>query len=410
MPEQTDERARQARLRGVRKIVKRIVYLLLLGGGVAALAVAMRPRPMVVEVATVTRGHLRVTIDEDGQARIKDRYVVSAPIAGSLARITLDAGDAIQQGTVLSRIAPLSPALLDARTRATAGARLAQALAAQSQSRAQIVQAKTSAEFATHEAARTRVLFGSGAGSQQQVEQAELTERRTAQEYKSLRFGARVADFEVEMARAALDRLPGARAGSSSLDVPAPVGGRVLKVLHKNEGVVQPGTPLLEIGDEQDLEVVVDVLTSDAPRIRAGAPVLLDGWGGPTLQGRVRRVEPSAFTRLSALGVDEQRVNLLIDLLDPHERFAALGDGYRVEAHVIVWEGDVLRVPMSALFRKDTSWALFRVEGGVARTVQVELGERTALLAEVVRGLSQGDVVILHPSDQVLDGVKVVAQ
>lgn len=403
-------RVDKARSYQARIIIKRGSYGVLAALLLSAMVGAFMPRPVAVELAVVTRGPLQVTVDEDGQARIKDRYVISAPLAGSLARIGLEPGDSIKQGQVLVRIEPVSPALLDSRARATATARLAQALAARKQAQVQVERAKTTSEFATSEAARAQNLFSSGAGTQQQLDQTGIDERRAVQEYKSLRFAARVAEFEVEMARAALDRLPGSPGGAAQLDVPSPISGRVLKVLHKSEGVVEPGVPLLEVGDPQALEVVIDVLTSDAARIRPGAHVVLDGWGGEVLEGRVRRIEPSAFTRLSAFGVEEQRVNLLADLLTSHEHFRALGDGYRVEAHVVVWEGTALKVPQSALFRQESGWALFRFEHGMARLTPVELGERTAHEAAVLHGLSAGDRVIVHPGDAIADGVKVAAQ
>ncbi|HEX8951648.1 MAG TPA: HlyD family efflux transporter periplasmic adaptor subunit, partial [Polyangia bacterium] len=215
---------------------------------------------------------------------------------------------------------------------------------------------------------------------------------------------------EVEMAQAAVARMPGQKSGGSQLDVPSPISGRVLKVLHKSEGVVQPGTQLVEVGDPAALEIAVDVLTSDAARIHPGAPATLDRWGGATLTGTVRRIEPSAFTRLSALGVEEQRVNLLVDLTSPPAAWAALGDGYRVEAHVEVWSApDVLQVPTSALFRQDGGWALFRVDGGVAHLVPVEIGQRTAQRAEIVRGVAAGQRIVVYPSDRLRDGSKVRA-
>ncbi len=407
----TPERAKRTRWQGVRRVLNRVLYGLLAAGLVAVIVVAWMPRPQPVEVAAALSGSLRVTVDEDGQARIKDRYVVSAPLSGSLARIELEPGDSVKQGEVLARIAPVAPALLDTRARATATARLNQVMAAQRQARAQIEQAKTTADYASSEAARARVLFERSAGSKQQIDQAELGERRSTQELKSLSFAARVADFEVTMARAALDRLPGSRGGAAQLDVPAPIGGRVLKVAHKSEGVVQPGTPLVEIGDPMAMEVVVDVLTSDAARIRPRAVVLLERWGGNPVEGRVRRVEPSAFTRLSALGVEEQRVNVLIDIVTPRNEWQALGDGYRVEARIVVFEGgEVLKVPASAVFRQSDGWALFRVEEGRARFTRVELGQRTAHEVEVTKGLAADRRVVVHPSDRIIDGVKVVAR
>lgn len=403
-------RANRARWMRVRRIVKRGFYGLFATAIVAAIAAAWIPRPLAVEAASVVSGSLRVTVDEDGQARIKDRYVVSAPIAGSLARIGLDPGDRVKQGDILARLEPIAPALLDARGRATATAKLAQAVSAQRQSRIQSEQGKTTADYASGEAARSRQLFERGAGSRAQLDQAELSERRANQEYTSLRFAARVADFEVEMSRAALDHLPGSRGGTAQLTIPSPITGKVLKILHKSEGVVQPGAPLFEVGDPLALEVVIDVLTSDAARIRPGANVVLDGWGGTALAGRVRRMEPSAFTRMSALGVEEQRVNLLVDLLSPQEHWRELGDGYRVEAHVVVWEGTVLKAPASALFRQEAGWALFRIDAGVARLTPITIGQRTAHEVEVLTGLSLGQKLIVYPSDHVKDGIKVVAQ
>lgn len=412
----------RAKAKSTRRWIKRGVYFLLFAGLLAALVIASLPKPVSVETARVVRGPLRVTVDEDGQARVKDRYVVSAPIFGSMARIEYDSGDAVTQGQVLARIEPVQPALLDTRARASAEARLAQTLAAQQQASAQIERAQTTLDMARSDLTRTKQLFDREAGSRQALEQAETNERRALAELSSLRFATRVAKFEVEMARAAIERLPGEPAGRrreskgktpplTQLAVPSPVAGRVLKVIHKSEGVVQAGSQLLEVGDPAALEVVVDVLTSDAARISAGAAVTLDRWGGPVVQGRVRRVESSAFTRLSALGVEEQRVNVLIDLTSPQKEWAALGDGYRVEAHIVVWEGSqVVQVPASTVFRHGDGWALFRIVGGIARLTPVTLGQRTMRDVQVETGLSGDETIIVHPSDKVTEGVKVTAQ
>ncbi len=399
-------RARQGRRRAIRRAVRRAVYLIAGAAAAAAIVIAWMPRPIPVETAPVSRGMLRVTVDEDGQARVRDRYVVSAPLAGSLGRIALDPGDPVTRGEVVARIAPTVSALLDPRARATAEARLAQTLAAAKQARAQVERAEAAYDESAAESARQEKLYRAGAGTRQAFEQAQLGERRAAHELEAQRFATRVSDYEVEMARAALARLPGGR-GGGQLDVPSPIDGRVLKVQHKSEGVVPAGAQLLEVGDPAALEVVVDILTSDAPRVRAGAPVLLDRWGGPPLPARVRRVEPSAFTRVSALGVEEQRVNVVVDLAGPRGEQAGLGDGWRVEAHIVVWEGEAVKVPASALFRRDGGWALFRVDGGRARLTAVEIGERTAREAEVVRGVSVGQRVIVNPSDRVVDGARV---
>ncbi len=405
-----DRRAAEMRRRARRRTLKRIAYALAGAGVVAAIVVAWMPRPVPAELGRVERGPLRVTVDEDGQARVKDRYIISAPLAGSMGRIALEPGDGIVAGDVVARIAPVVPALLDVRARSTADARLMQALAAERQARVQIEHAQATNDLAVAEAQRQRQLFQRGAGARQPLEQAEINERRASHELDAQKFAARVAAYEVEMARAAVARMPGQKSGGSELEVPSPISGRVLKVLHKSEGVVAPGTQLLEVGDPAALEIVVDVLTSDAARIRPGARATIDRWGGPTLTATVRRIEPSAFTRLSALGVEEQRVNLLLDLTSPPAAWAALGDGYRVEAHIEVWSAaDVVEVPTSALFREDGGWALFRVDGGVARVTPVEIGQRTARLAEITGGVEPGQRIVVHPSDRIRDGVAVRA-
>jgi len=386
---------------------------LLLAVGVLVLvgiAVAWIPEPLAVDTATAVRGPLRVTIDEDGQARVKDRYIVSAPLGGSLDRIELDPGDDVRAGQLLARIVPLVPALLDERSRSEAQAHVLAATAAQRQASAQIGRAEASREFAVKEADRQSKLAQAGAISRVEHEQALLAARTSTADLESARFAARVAAHELDMARAALRRLSASKAEGrgEQLEVPSPVNGRVLKVLQESEGVVQAGTPLLEVGDPAALEIVVDVLTVDAVRIAPNARVRIDRWGGPELEGRVRRVEPSAFTRLSSLGVEEQRVNVLIDLVSPGKEWGTLGDGYRVEAHIVVWEGqDVLKIPSSAVFRRGNGWAAYRIEEGTARLSPVEIGERSGRDVEVRKGLSPGAVIVVYPSDQISDGARV---
>lgn len=412
----------RARQRSVRRLIKQAFYIFLTLGILASLVWAWLPKPLPVETATASRGPMQVTVDEDGQARIKDRYIVSAPLFGSMARIELDPGDIVTQGQDLVQIEPVQPALLDARARAAAEARLAQTLAAQRQSAVQIERSQAVMDLAQSELQRAKDLFQREAGSRQTLELAENNVRRVATELASLRFGTRIARFEVDMARAALERMPGERGPTDSkrigdraaagnpaiprqLKIPSPVSGRVLRIFHKSEGVVQPGTQLLEVGDPSALQVVVDVLTSDAALIERGAEVTLDRWGGPPVAGRVRRVEPSAFTRMSALGVEEQRVNVLIDLTSPPETWSKLGDGYRVEARIVVWKHeDVVRVPASSVFRHGDGWALFRLDQGVIRLTPVVLGQRTNRDVQIERGVQGGELVIIHPGDQVIDG------
>lgn len=378
--------------------------------GIAALiVVAMLPKPVPVDLARASTGPLVVTVDDDGVARVKDRYVVSAPLSGSMARIELDPGDHVKQGDVLARIVPVTPALLDERSKTSAEARVSAALAAQQQAVSALERARAHYEFTKKDAERQSALFARGAVSSELHDQAVLAERTASADARSARFGVQVADYEVKMARAALGRLSKRDAGKQDqMTVPSPVSGRVLKVLHQSEGVVSAGTPLVEVGDPRALEIVVDVLTSDAVGIRPGARARIVEWGGAPLQARVRRLEPSAFTEVSALGVEEQRVNVVLDLDSPPAAWAALGDGYRVKAEIVVHDKPkALTVPASAVFRHDAGWAVFRAENGVARLSAVEIGLRTPHRAEVARGLSAGTRVVLHPSDRVHDGVRI---
>lgn len=405
-------RGRRNRWRLVGRWVKRGFLLLLVVGVVALLVRAWLPKPVEVDAQLVERGPMSVTVDEDGRTRVKDRYVISAPLSGRVARIELSPGDPIDEKTVLARIVPVSPPLLDERSQSTAESRVAAAAAAQKQIGAQIVRAEASLEFAKGEQKKIEGLVASGVAASGELDRARLTVRTAAAELDSLRFGAQVAAHEVSMARAALGHLTKGRGSElEQLAIPAPAKGRVLKVLQQSEGVVQAGTPLLEVGDPGALEIVVDVLTRDGIRIAPGAKVTIDRWGGEPLEAHVRLVEPAAFTRLSALGVEEQRVNVIVDLDAPRERWAPLGDGYRVEAHITVWHReDAVRIPASAAFRRGDGWAVFVIDGGVARLTPVELGQRNGREAEVVSGLEPPISVVLHPSDRVRDGVEVTAR
>jgi HlyD family secretion protein len=403
--------ARQRRRRWVSWLKRGLAAAVALAA-VAAIVVAWMPKPVPVDLGAVQRQALQVTIDEDGRTRVKDRYLVSAPLLANLARIELRPGDAVKPGDVLARLMPLQPALLDTRTRAQAEARVAASLAQRRQVRSTIDRVRTALEMAEREAKRQRELKVSGATPARAVEQAELELRSRREELASARFGAKVADSELEMARAALGRLDGKggeQGAGEAMNVTSPVAGRVLRVIQESAGVVQPGTPLLELGDPAALEIVVDVLTSDAVDIEPGTPVRIERWGGErALRAHVRLVEPSAFTRVSALGVEEQRVNVIIDLDEPHEVWEALGDGYRVEARIVTWQGDdVLTAPASAVFRRGDGYAAFRHEDGKAELIEVQVGRRNAHRVQVLGGLSVGDRLIVHPSDRIAEGVSV---
>lgn len=386
---------------------KRLAWTSAVAAVVAGLVVMARPRPLEVETAVARRGLLSVTVNEDGQSRVRDRFVISAPLAGKVARTELRAGDPVKQGDVVARILPLPAPLLDARSRSEAEARVSATLAGRSQAQAQVERALVARDYAVKEADNVRRLEARGTISKQQLDQALLDQRARSAELTSAQFAAKVAAHEFSMAQAALGRL-GSKGDTEQLDVTSPVSGRVLQIFQQSEGVVAPGSQLLEVGDPAALEVVVDVLTSDAVSIASGARVALEEWGGAPLSGTVRLVEPSAFTRLSALGVEEQRVNAVIDVTSPYTEWKALGDGYRVLAKIEVYrEERALLIPWSALFRSDGAWAVFILEGGVAKLRRLDIGRRGELHAEVKGGLEEGARVILHPSDRITDGSAV---
>jgi len=377
---------------------------------VAGVAAAMQPKPLEVEVAGARRGPLIVTVNEDGVTRVTDRFIVSAPLSGNLARIALHAGDSVKQGDVIARILPLKAPLLDARTRSESEARVSAAMAGLAQAKAQIDRARVARDFAVEESENARKLERTGTLSKAALDRALVDERSRQAELASSEFAARVAEGELTMARAALGRMSAGDAGEQ-FEVTSPVSGRVLRVVQQSEGVVQAGANLLEVGDPAALEVAVDVLTSDAVHVLPGARVTLDEWGGEPISATVRMIEPSAFTRLSALGVEEQRVNAVMDVVSPYEAWKTLGDGYRVAAHIEVYRNeDALMIPWSALFRSGSSWAVFTLEAGVARLRPLEIGRRNELDAEVQKGLEAGARVILHPSDRIVDGTLVAAR
>jgi HlyD family secretion protein len=382
-----------------------------LGLGIAiALVVALLPKPVPVDVERVGRGPMQVTVEEDGRTRVRDRYEIAAPLAGTLLRVTARAGDSVRRGEALGRIVPLPAPLLDVRTRIEAEARVRGAEAALQQAKSVVVRAEDAYGFAAKDAERQRSLEAARATAIQAREQAELLVRSRSEELAAARSGVRVAESELQLYRASLARLLDRRPRAASVvELRAPTAGVVLSVLRESEGPVQPGQAVLAIGDPRALEIVVDLLTPDAARVRPNATVRITRWGGPdTLRGHVRRVEPAAYTKLSALGVEEQRVDVVVDLDDPAERWSSLGEGYRVEASILVWSGDgVVSVPASAPFRHGGGWAVYAVRDGRARLAPIEVGHRTDALVEVLRGLRVGEQVIGYPGDQVRDGVRV---
>ncbi len=397
---------------------RRLLFWLPLGLlGLAAIAWLFRPQPVAVDFATIGRGQLRVTVSDDGETRVRDVFVVSAPVPGRMQRIELEAGDAVQAGeTVIARIEPSDPSFLDVRSEAEARAALQAAEAAQRLAAAAVERAEAEVDFAEAEFRRYQGLAERDTVSANDLDAAERRARTARAARAEAGAALRVREGELAQARARL-MAPGTErptdpAGCECVNVYSPVSGRVLRVLRESEGVVASGAPLVEVGDPQQLEVVVDLLSTDAVRVRPGQRVLIEAWGGdPPLAGIVRRVEPFGFTKVSALGIEEQRVNVVIDFAGDGNRPSALGHGYRVEPRIVLAEADdVLKVPRAALFRDGERWAVFVDDGGRATLRAVTIGLENGLEAEVVDGLAAGERVVLQPSDRISDGERVRAR
>jgi len=387
--------------RNVVRWIKRAILVVAGVGIVAAVVFAMLPDAVVVDTSPVTRGALEVEIREDGQTRVRDRFVVATPIAGELERIEIEAGAAVEAGTVVARIEPSQPALLDDRTRGETTARLAAARARERQARTAIDRARYARDAATVDAERARDLAAQAAITATERERYDLAEKVAIEDLAAAELVRAAAAAEIQALREVLDPR---RADTQPLPVTAPTAGRVLRVLRESAGPVAAGTPLLEIGDPTALDVVIDVLSRDAEVIAPGMEVWIETAAAKPTRATVRVVEPSAFTRISALGVEEQRVNVIARV----DAASTLGDAFRVDARIITWRSDdVLRVPASALFRERGRWAVYVVDEGRARTRHVDVGHRGRLDVEVRGGLAEGVRVIVHPSDRVTDGTRV---
>jgi HlyD family secretion protein len=371
-----------------------------------------RPQPVAVDLGTATRGPLRVTVEQEGKTRVVDRYVISAPVAAYARRIDFDVGDTVQRGEALVHLEPLRAEVLDPRQRAAAEARVAAAKAGVSAAQQNVEAAKAGADFAQKDLERIRKLHAGGFVNQDAEDRAAAEAERSAAQLRSAQFAVDTARYEMEAARTALRYAAEPAASREPIIVRSPVAGAVLKIPRKSEGVVAAGQALIEIGDPRALEVEVDVLSADAVRIHPGTKVEFERWGGDgNLEGRVRTVEPVGFTKVSALGVEEQRVWVIVNFTSPAAQWQRLGDGYRVEASFILWEdNNVLQVPASALFRDGEKWALFVVQSGRAMKRDVQVGQRNGLSAQIVSGINENDRVIVHPDDQVHDGVRVAVR
>jgi HlyD family secretion protein len=388
------------------RIIQRSAGAAAVAGLVVLLVWTLRPRPLAVEAACVARGPMQVTIDEDGQTRAHDRFTVDAPVGGRLSRIKVREGDSVAPRTV---IATISPAPLDVRETAQTKAQVESLEALRKEAEEHVSRAETGHEQALRELNRYRQLYKTEDVSRQALEQAETAERRAAKELAAAKFKVQSAAAEVVRARSNLISLEDRGAGNKPAIVYPPASGRILRILEPSERVVAAGTPLVVLSNPGKIEIVVDLLSEDAVKVKRGAPVIIEGWGGPNpLRAKVRLVEPYGFTKVSALGIEEQRVNVIADLMDSPE---GLGDGYRVEARIVIWENpEVLKIPASALFRSGSKWSVFVVEEGHARIRSVEIGHRNAFEAEIIQGVAEGEPVILHPTNDLKDGAAVVAR
>ena len=376
-----------------------------------ALYIGFRPQPVEVEVGAARRAPLQVTVQQEGRTRVVDRYAVTAPVSGYARRIRLEVGDAVERGAMLVELEPARAEILDVRRRAEAQARIAAAASNVDVAVQRASAAASNADIAQKELERVRALRQGGHVSAAAEDRALTDARSSAAELRSARFSAATARHELEAARTALQYAASGGTGAP-ITVRSPEAGKVLRIARKSEGPVAAGQALVEIGNPDALEAEVDVLSADAVRIHPGTRVLFERWGGDgVLEGIVKLVEPGAFTKISALGVEEQRVWVIVSFTSPPAMWQRLGDAYRVEASFIIWEGkDVLQIPASALFRDGDGWAAYVVEGNRAAKRRVETGKRNALAAQVIAGIREGERVIVHPDDRVRENVKIAAR
>ena len=381
---------------------------------IAALAYAFRPQPLAVDLAHIETKRILVSVADEGKAEVREVYRVSAPLAGRLLRVQGEVGDPVVAGeTELARIEPSVPVFLDARTESEIRAAVEAAKASYDMAKAEWDHANAEREFTTNEVKRSRSLFATGTISKQRLDEAERAYRVAAADLLTAQARLDQRMHELEVVEAKL-----VSPVNSSNDGPecdclvlrAPVDGEILQIIEESEKPVVAGTGIVEVGDPRNLQIVVDLLSEDAVQVKPGLPAVVEGWGGPPLEAVVRRIEPYGYTKVSALGIDEQRVDVLLDLVDPPEAWSRLGHGYRVDVSIILEDIEALSVPIGAVFRIGQDWATFVFEDGRARQRTLKLGARNADKAQVVEGLAENDRVVLHPSDQIADGVRIVSR
>ncbi len=394
---------------GGRHLVRRSIPWLMGAALLGLVAWGLWPKPILVETGIVARSPLTVRVSEEGKTRIRNRYVVAAPVAGRMRRVPLKAGDTVEAGkSLLTTIEPVASPILDPRARVQAEAVVSMREASRRQAEESLEASRAALKMAEADRDRMRSVRKDGSLSDSDRDRMEAEASIKAAEVRAAEFALQVIDYELAQAKAALQR-PDAGAAGDLVEMKAPVSGLVLRVMQESETIVSPGTQILEIGDPADIEIEAEILSRDAVTIHPGDAVEVEQWGGETaLKGRVRRIEPAAFTKISALGVEEQRVYVLSDLLDPPAAAKALGDRYRVEVRVAVWHSDdVPVVPSGALFREGNDWKSFIYQNGTARLATVGAGHSDGHLTEVLSGLKAGDKVLLHPPDTVKDGAAV---
>jgi HlyD family secretion protein len=392
-----------------------VIWAAIVGVIVIALALSLRPRAVMVDLVDVQPGSLIVTLDEEGETRVHDIYTLSAPVAGRVQRIDRHVGDPVTANeTVLAQIEPGDPSFLDPRSEAQARAAIQAAEAARDLAAAAVKDAEAQYDYARSEYARMQELIVEGSVSKRDLDTAERDFKASRARLDTARAAQQIRSYELELARAQLVsplQTQGAREDCDCIPITSPVSGRILKIADRSERVVREGDMLMQIGAPDDLEIVVDYLSMDAVKIQPGQRVIIDNWGGPEpLEGRVRLIEPFGFLKVSALGIEEQRVNVIIDFVS-EDGWERLGHGYQVESKVVLWAADdVLTVPLTALFRDGENWALFVEEDDRARLRRVQVGQRNGIIAEIHDGLKAGERVVAHPSDRVTEGVRIASR
>jgi len=396
------------------KWIKRILLLAAFAGIAGGFAWLMWPQPIQVDVAKAALGRMQLTVDEEGMSRIKEVYTVSAPVAGKVARSPREVGDHVLAGvTTVAAIRSADPTMLDARTRVELAAAVEAAKADRDFASAAVLQDEKELRFAEAELERTRYLVGKKVMALNALEKHQLDADSAQQRLESARAQLDVRLHNLEIAEAKLLG-PANPAGTEPaedccINLTSPVNGIILHIPVENEQIVQAGTPLVEIGNPFDTEISVDLLSTDAILVKPGASASVSGWGGPNeLKARVKRVEPAAFTKISALGIEEQRVKAILEITDPPAKWTGLGHQYRVFVHIIIWQSEnALHIPLSALFRWEGNWAAFKVVNGLAKLTKIAAGQINSSAVQVLSGLSAGETVIVHPSDLIADGVQV---